>query len=393
MVKPVLSKERISVILKFLLGTFLVLKVHRAFYVDKTVQGGLWNFIQILFVIIGLYFLFTPLKKRIQESSIFYFALFSLYIWFASFFIFMLYGDFSAAEIYRFMMKPYGFFVFFSFLYCASYTKLEDNRYAMIVLFVGLASMIIYAMIVYRWRLTYDDKGAIADVYYVLGLLPFILAVSAKKLRIVLYAIAFFAIMMTGKRAGFICVSFLFVLNFIVSPKKEIKITKILFACLVLFIFLYLQDMIVSYFNVDMFARLEKLDHDGGSGRTARWNMLVNALVNNTTPIQLLFGHGSGATIAFTGFAHNDFLQIFYDYGLVAFVLYVLFYVSLIKDAIIMKIKEYPYFREFASVVVVMLFLAMFSFFAIDCMYITCTSFCLAYFYADWFKFQREIYK
>lgn len=390
MIKSVLFKERISILLKFLFGTFLVLKIHRGFYGDAATQGGVWNLIQVLFVFVGLYFLFTPLIKRIQESSIFYFALFSFYIWVASFFVFVLNGDFSASKIFYFLMKPYGFCIFFSFLYCASYTKLTDNRYAMIALFVGIAAMVIYAMVVYRWKIAFDDKGSIADVYYVLGLLPFILAISVKKLKLILYAIAFFAIMMTGKRAGFICVSLLFILNFFIPSNRKIDFAKILLACVILYLFFYLQETIVSYFNIDMFSRLDKLDHDGGSGRTARWGLLLNALSNDTTPLQLLFGHGSGATFSITEHAHNDFLEIFYDYGLVAFILYVLFYISLIKDAVIMKVNGYPYFREFASVIVVMLFLAMFSFFAIDCMYITCTSFCLAFFYADWFKYQRK---
>ena len=139
-----------------------------------------------------------------------------------------------------------------------------------------------------------------------------------------------------------------------------------------------------------MFSRLDKLNQDGGSGRAVRWEIIANTLAYGSDPLQFLFGHGSGATVEFIHHAHNDFLEIFYDYGLVAFILYVLFYISLIKDAVIMKIKGYPYFREFASVIVVMLFLAMFSFFAIDCMYITCTSFCLAFFYADWLKYQRK---
>ena len=258
----------------------------------------------------------------------------------------------------------------------------------MIIVFLILAALVIYAMMKYRWVILYGDKGAIPDVYYLLGLLPYVFAISPKKLKLIFFLITLLAIMMTGKRAGFLCMAFIFVLNFLTTVQYESKIKKIIFAFVIILTLFFVQDAIVSYFNLDIFTRLEKLNSDGGSGRAERWSAVLNAVAYNSNPIQLLFGHGYGSTVAFVGHAHNDFVELLYDYGFILFLLYVLLYVFLIKDALKMKLQGYPYVREFTSTIVVMLFLAMFSFFAIDCMYIICTSFCLGFFYADWYKFQ-----
>lgn len=385
-----LNKRLFASLLKFLFGAFLLLKVYRGFYGGVGSQGGIWNFIQLFFVVTGFTLCFSHLKAFFSNKAIFLFLFVFFYMWFASFFPFIVNGNYTIPSIFFFLLKPYGFFVFMCFLYCGIQLNLKDSKYPMMILFIILSALVVYSMLKYRVLFIFDEKGAVADVYYLLGLLPYMFVVS-KKLKIFFFLLTFFAIMLTGKRAGFLCIAIIFVLNFLSTIQYEPKIKKYLFFITIVSVFVFAQEFIVSYFNLDIFSRLEKLNSDGGSGRSFRWNLIWNAFYYESNPFQFLFGHGSGSCISLVGHAHNDFIEILYDYGLVLFLLYVAFYIFLIKDAIVMKIKGYPYVREFTSTIVVMLFLAMFSFFAIDCMYIISTSFCLGIFYADWYKFQNGL--
>ena len=103
-------------------------------------------------------------------------------------------------------------------------------------------------------------------------------------------------------------------------------------------------------------------------------------------------GHGYGSACdQLGGHVHNDFLEFFYNYGIAAFVLYISFFVSMVKECVMMYRAQFIYAREFMVAVVVSLFLAMFSFYAIDCTHITCCSVSLGLILAEWYKFQKRI--
>ena len=107
----------------------------------------------------------------------------------------------------------------------------------------------------------------------------------------------------------------------------------------------------------------------------------------------MLFGNGNGSIGELVGgHAHNDFLEFLYEYGLFAFVLYVVFYILLIKETIKMYKHGYVYAKEFTCSVVVALCMSMFSFYAIDCTHITSSSICQGLILADWYKFKMNGY-
>ena len=88
----------------------------------------------------------------------------------------------------------------------------------------------------------------------------------------------------------------------------------------------------------------------------------------------MVFGHGmnTAGKIGGAGQAHNDFLEILYNYGILPFVSVVVFYLSLIVEGIRLVRRESPYAAAFAFSLIVGLFLAMFSYFTIYYTYVTC---------------------
>ena len=104
----------------------------------------------------------------------------------------------------------------------------------------------------------------------------------------------------------------------------------------------------------------------------------------------MLFGHGSGAVTKLVGgHAHNDYFEFLYDYGLFAFGFYVLFYVLLLKEVIMMYRRKYVYTREFLCSVIVALCMSIFSFYAVDCTHITSSSICQGLILADWYRYRK----
>ena len=134
----------------------------------------------------------------------------------------------------------------------------------------------------------------------------------------------------------------------------------------------------VSYYldsslGLGIYDRLNRLETDDGSGR-GRMYVAVWQGIRNSNWFDVLFGHGmnSAGRVAGAGYAHNDFLEVLYDYGVVSFVCIVVYFVSLIRYAIQMIIRKSPYAPAFAFSMVIGITLSMFSYFLIFYTFVTC---------------------
>ena len=140
----------------------------------------------------------------------------------------------------------------------------------------------------------------------------------------------------------------------------------------------------IEKFNLDMLDRLEHYDEGGAAVRLERWG-IIGENVMSSNYLQLIFGHGYKSVLKLTGgHAHNDFLEVLYDYGIIALALYLMFYISFFIEGLKMYKKNYIYAREFMCSFAVAIFLASFSFYLADCTFITCNSVCIGLMLADW---------
>lgn len=250
--------------------------------------------------------------------------------------------------------------------------------------FIAMQSFYIFA----------DDKGAVADVYYIVGLLPIIFIYTPSKLRIVPFLLSCIAVMMTGKRTGFLALATIFIFYFLPSDsrKRSSFFLRMITIGVLLITSYYVITRVSGTFDLNMFDRLAKLGEDGGSGRAERWELIWDSISIDPSVIHLLLGHGYGAANKMIGgHVHNDFLEFFYDYGIIVLIMYILLFVAMVSESIKMYKSHFIYAREFVVAIIVSLFLAMFSFYAIDCTHITCCSVCLGLILAEWYKFQNNI--
>ena len=77
----------------------------------------------------------------------------------------------------------------------------------------------------------------------------------------------------------------------------------------------------------------------------------VFSLIENSSLNEVIFGHGQNAVLQYTHefSAHNDFLEVFFDYGIIVFLVYIFLHYQLIKNSLRL-IKQKSYFAAPFSV-------------------------------------------
>lgn len=377
-----------------LAAIFFILKMRRGFSGSKE-AGGFWNIIQLLYIASGIVVLFSKKQSFKSFRCVRLYLGFFLYIWFLSLFPF-LFSKMTISQIFGFATVPYGVMVLIVYYSIGRNADIKQYWWILMVAFYMISAILFVAM--RSFRALSGDQGALADVYYVVTLLPMVLLYTPKKLKLIPFVVAFIVVAMTGKRGAFIAMGLIMVIYFLFpyaenrNNKKTSNIILRLFVFAVVFVVMWLViNKTVGRYDLNIFDRLDKMEEDGGSGRMSRWTWILNLINNKASVWELLFGHGSGSVVKTVGgHAHNDMLEFYYDYGVFAFLLYVLFFVSIICEGIRMYKKKYPYAREFMSSVGIALCMALFSFYAIDCTHITASSICFGLILADWYKFKNR---
>lgn len=376
-----------------LLAAFLILKMWRGFSATEE-QGGIWNIIQGMFVLCGLGVLFSKEKTYKEFRFVKLYLAFMLMIWVMSVPVFMFMPKFTINSLFHLITVPYGVMVVLAFYYVGIRCDIKKYPYILwltyLVVFYILFTSIRMALLVSGL-----DMGAIADVYYIVGLLPLMFVYTPSKLRMIPFFIACVAVMMTGKRTGFLALGVILIVYFLMGggedSKNSLAKRLIAFAVILLVTYFLIAKLTGSY-NLRMFDRLAKLEEDGGSGRADRWAFILKAWTDEQSVLPLLFGHGHGSVVKLVGgHAHNEFLEMLYDYGIFVLFIYIAVFVSYFREVRLMYKAKFPYAKEFMVSFIVSIFLAMFSFYAIDCTHITCCSVCIGLLLAEWYKFKHNI--
>ena len=83
-----------------------------------------------------------------------------------------------------------------------------------------------------------------------------------------------------------------------------------------------------EYFNY----RLQSTLSGESSGRNIIYTTLLTQFLNDTTPLQFFFGRGACATLKYFGqYAHNDWLEIAINQGVLGIAVYITYFYCFIK--------------------------------------------------------------
>ena len=172
--------------------------------------------------------------------------------------------------------------------------------------------------------------------YYTLYMLPIVLLNKSKLLRIIIVIIVTLTLFSSVKRAGVLALAaallvYLFVNQYV---KNKLKVSSILVSILLILsfggLFFYLGSMGENE-NDTLLARIENMGQDSGSGRTEVWEKAAK-MISRQDADKLLTGNGYNAVLSESPIqksAHNDFLEVTFDYGVIGLVLYICAFISL----------------------------------------------------------------
>ena len=172
-------------------------------------------------------------------------------------------------------------------------------------------------------------------VFYSLLMMPWITCISNSTKRWATVAIVALCAITALKRSGiiilFTTVAILYYCDFLYRKRLQPKtiLTAIMVIAGVFAVFQFKADSIDSISQ-----RFELIEDDGGSGRDMIYEDVINRYQNSDLIYQI-FGRGfdtvKGKDTTMALSAHNDFLEVLYDFGAIGFIFYLLIHLSLIK--------------------------------------------------------------
>jgi O-antigen ligase len=170
--------------------------------------------------------------------------------------------------------------------------------------------------------------------YIVLSIIPSIVIWHKKPL--IQYGLLAFcmAFVLMGMKRGAILVGGISVLYFVFSSfsgqssKTRIRYL-ILAACLVVLGYYVVMRMLATS---DYFVyRIEQTQEGNSSGRDVLYLSLLDYVFNKTNVFSFLFGSGADATLRIAEYAHNDWLEIAVNNGIVGAILYLFYWYQMYK--------------------------------------------------------------
>ena len=207
--------------------------------------------------------------------------------------------------------------------------------------------------------LFYYFQGIIAgDAFFnVIVLFPFVLMLNSGKLKNVLVLFFILMIMLSLKRSIFLSLFASLVSYYLMEGKLKQKFVFVLCFCALMMFFLFVE-------NVPMLERFISIVDDGGSGRNTIYLELWQ-IFSAGTIFQMLLGNGIRSTVDAIGFfAHNDFLQLLIDFGLIGGCFYIILIASIIHDIKKVRIGKEFYLNNYkvlCATFVLLLLLSLFN--------------------------------
>lgn len=227
----------------------------------------------------------------------------------------------------------------FSYYYYTLTGALKETNiksYALIFLGVSVLSFFYEQQVRISRTVTDRTEFVVNKAYYFVSLLPFVFAFYKRKIvQYLLLAIILLMILSAMKRGALVCGA-AFLVYFLA---KSLKTSSGFKNVVVIVLSVVLIIVIVQYFEYlfqtsDYFVqRFDSTMEGDASDRESMYPMYFRYFINQSSPFFLLFGNGiNGTDFIFGVGAHNDWLEIAIDFGILGLIIYIYYLVSFYKS-------------------------------------------------------------
>jgi hypothetical protein len=195
-------------------------------------------------------------------------------------------------------------------------------------------------------------------------MLPLVVTVKKTTLRFTCIIIIVICVVYSFKRAaliGMLLSLLAYYLIDITENRKKIVNNISGFAFITLF-FLYIFNKTDKLSSGYLISRLLNAKDDQGSDRVILWTNMINEQLN-TDILDWIFGQGflASTNITYGLGAHNDFLEILYDFGILSLTSFILFNFILIRYCFKMYQSKYIYRKPFIVSYILFINMSLFS--------------------------------
>lgn len=291
-------------------------------------QGAL-----VLFISLNSYYLFKVILLKKKPRFIVFWSLFIALIVLG----FILTGEYSDS-LFVSQLKNILYFMsaFYPIYYWTSNGILTANHIRVFALILLPVLIITFFTSETNIKIEENRENVVNNASYMfISLLP-VLFFTKNRIITLAITIIILAFLVIGSKRGALVIGVLsaaFILYFnikhiqgksIVSKFRNVLILVIMLSAG----FIYLSDVIES--NYYVFDRLEQ----NQSTRPENYVSLWNNWYNSTSYINLIFGYGYFSSPLYTPegvMAHNDWLEILNDFGIIGFIIYSLLLISFTK--------------------------------------------------------------
>lgn len=210
-------------------------------------------------------------------------------------------------------------------------------------------------------------ETALNIVFYPLLTIPWILTLKKGMLRNILLAVVMLSIVVSVKRSALLACAaimtfyLLFYNRYTTYRSKRIK--RILIPLLLVGSVYIVTERYMSDTGDFIIERLQNMQEDKGSGRLHIYDQVLERLSLNQAE-EWIFGHGTNSVIqniAMHKSAHNDFLEVLFDYGIIGLAIYLCLHALLISRLWRLYRNGSQYFVSYLASYIIFLFMSMIS--------------------------------
>jgi len=171
--------------------------------------------------------------------------------------------------------------------------------------------------------------------YGFVGLLPALILFNKKRVFQYLYLAICVVFIVIGMKRGAILASVIGIVWYLLFSFKRTNVKSrwgyVIFAIIVFIVGRFFISYMIEtsdYFNL----RIAQTVSNDNSGRSGLYSMFYEHFIHETNILRLLFGNGASATLIIgDNYAHNDWLEIAINHGVIGLIVYAYYWVCFFR--------------------------------------------------------------
>ena len=235
------------------------------------------------------------------------------------------------------------------------------------IMFLVIFLLLILQYVSIFRELNFLEMAHLISSYYLLYTLPLLLLIKPRYIKAVTILIVIVVLFSSLKRSGILALAISLFFYIFISQYVRNKFNLTAFIGSLVAITL-LGTVFVLFAtndlgNENILNRFENIDRDQGSGRLVVWEQTIS-MIEGQEGATLLFGNGYNAVMHDSTLqlsAHNDFLEVTYDFGIVGLLLYIAAFITLGLYIVKMIINRSPYAPPIAMLFIIYFIQSMIS--------------------------------